>query len=125
MEAKWEDLAMTQRTVVRAAYDCLLWSGCCIAEDRNKCGSEVCIKLIKAVGERNQALRALLDALTDTRRKESETVKSLLKVIRKGRAVSFAKSRRRFEVQKKQCDWQVCAAWYSVACLLLQACAVE
>ena len=116
---------MTQRAVVRAAYDCLLWDCCRIAENRNKCGSEVCSKLIKAVDERNQALSALLDALTDIRRKESETVKSLLKVIRKGRAVNFAKNRRRFEVQKKLCDWQVCAAWYSVACLLLQACVVE
>lgn len=107
---------MTQKAVIRAAYDCLLWDCCRIAENRNKCGAEVWSKLnplIKAVGERDHALSVLLDTMKETRQKESETVRSLMKVIRKGRAVNLGKSRRRFEVQKKQRDWQVrvCAAW--------------
>ena len=109
IEEKWDNLAKTQVAVVRAAYDCLLWESCSSAEGRP--AAEVWSKLnplIVAVGERNDALKALEDTMKATKR--SESTRLLSKVIRKGRTLAFAKSQTRLKAlidAAKTCKYQV------------------
>lgn len=98
-EKKWNTLAKTQVAVIHATYDCLLWESCGISKKWQP--AEVWSKLnplIEAVDERNLALKGLMASMMATKR--SEPTRSLWKVIRKGKAMTFVKNKRRFEALK-------------------------
>lgn len=116
MTAKWDALEKAQTAVIRDAH--FLLNRCHLVQKENNTAAEQSKSLIKAVSKRDHALQVLLD--TGIKREKSENDTLLMKVIRKGRAVVFQKSRRRFEVQKKQCVWEVSLCAARAACLPCQ-----
>lgn len=96
MAAKWDDLEKAQTAVIRNVYF-LLWNRCRDAKKGKNAAEEWSKLLLKAVSERDRVLQGLLDT-----------------------AMDFRRSRRRFEVRRRQGVWQVSMCAAGVACLLCQ-----